>query len=61
MPGWDLERIEAAFAEAAVEPSLWRQALEIVSAETEAFGAVLFPAPGSVLPNLPHTVWEPLP
>jgi DNA-binding CsgD family transcriptional regulator len=55
MPGWNLERIEGAFAEAAVEPSLWRQALEVVSAETEAFGAVLFSAPGSVLPSLPHT------
>ena len=55
MPAWDLDCVEAAFAQAAVEPSLWGKALEVVSTETEAYGAVLFPAPGSVLPNLPHT------
>jgi DNA-binding CsgD family transcriptional regulator len=55
MPPWNLDRVEAAFAAASVDPSQWVGALDVVAAETEAFGAVLLPAPGDVLPDMPHT------
>jgi DNA-binding CsgD family transcriptional regulator len=55
MSTWNLDRVEAAFAEAALDPSLWVRALDIVTAETGAHGAVLLPAPDDVLPDMPHT------
>jgi len=55
MPSWNLDRVEAAFAEAAVDPSLWVRALDIVTTETEAFGALLLPVKGGALPSVPHT------
>ena len=55
MSAWNLERVEAAFAEAAVDPSLWVKALDVVTAETEAFGTVLLPGAGDVLPGMIHT------
>jgi DNA-binding CsgD family transcriptional regulator len=55
MPPWNLDRVEAAFAEAAVDPSLWVRALDVVTTETEAFGALLLPVKGGALPSVPHT------
>src|SRR5690242_4583899 len=55
MPPWNLDRVEAAFAEAAVDPSLWVRALDIVTMETEASGALLLPVKGGALPSVPHT------
>jgi DNA-binding CsgD family transcriptional regulator len=55
MPAWNLNRVEAAFAEAAVDPSLWTKALDVATAETQAFGAILLPARGDGLPNVPYT------
>jgi hypothetical protein len=55
MPTWGLNRVEAAFAEAATDPSLWTNALYVVTVETQAFGALLLPASGDVLPNVPFT------
>ena len=55
MPPWNLDRVEAAFAAASVDPSLWGKALDVVTAETEAFGALLLPAADDVLPDMPHT------
>ena len=36
---WDLETIEAAFSDAAVNPALWARALNVVTAQTGSFGA----------------------
>jgi DNA-binding CsgD family transcriptional regulator len=55
MSAWNLDRVEAAFAEAAVDPSLWVKALDAITAETEAFGTALLPASGDALPNVAHT------
>ena len=55
MPPWNLDRVEAAFAAAAVDPSQWVEALDVATVETEAFGALLLPAAGDVLPDMPHT------
>ncbi len=55
MPTWDLGRVEVAFAEAAVDPALWPKALDAVAEETQAFGAILLPACGNALPNVPYT------
>ncbi len=50
---WDLHKIEKAFAEAAVDPDRWSDALQCVSTETESLGAVLLPVTGRSLPNPP--------
>lgn len=55
MAPWTLSRVESAFAEAAVFPAMWANALETVSEETGAYGAVLLPINGYTLPNIPHT------
>lgn len=52
---WHLNRIESAFAEAAVSPAMWTRALDVVTRETGAYGAVLLPISGDTLPNVPHT------
>lgn len=52
---WQFHRVEAAFAEAAVEPTAWTRALDIVSAQTEARGAILLTSPGDGLTNVPST------
>jgi DNA-binding CsgD family transcriptional regulator len=53
---WKPELIEAAFADAALEPSLWVNALDVVTSLTESEGAVLIPAKGDgLLPNIPLT------
>lgn len=55
MSAWNLDRVEAAFAEAAVDPSLWVKAVDVVTTETEAFGTVMLPASGDALPNIAYT------
>ena len=55
MPAWNLKNVEAAFAEAAVEPAQWSKAHEVVATETQAFGAILLPEHGDALPTAPHT------
>jgi DNA-binding CsgD family transcriptional regulator len=53
----DLGRIESAFADAAIDPSLWVRALDVVTRETGSFGATLLPITGAVIPNVPATKW----
>lgn len=51
----DLSRIEGAFAEAAIDATLWICALDIATRETGSFGATLLPVAGAVIPNVPVT------
>jgi DNA-binding CsgD family transcriptional regulator len=51
---WDLESIERAFAEAALDPSRWNAAMEIVTTAVDSAGAALFPLRGR-LPLMPHS------
>lgn len=51
----DLGQIQQAFAEAALDASLWRRALDITTRETGGFGATLLPITGSAIPNAPAT------
>lgn len=51
----DLGRIESAFAEAAVDPSQWVRALDVVTLQTRSFGATLLPITGAAIPNVPTT------
>jgi DNA-binding CsgD family transcriptional regulator len=51
----DLSRVESAFAEAALESTLWVRALDVVTQETGSFGAILLPVAGAVIPNVPAT------
>ena len=55
MGQWDLEAVEAAFSEAAINPAEWTHALNIVAAQTKAFGAILIPIAGNHLPNVPFS------
>jgi DNA-binding CsgD family transcriptional regulator len=54
MANWDIERIESAFVEAAIDSSRWNAAMETVAAVTGARGAAMFPIYGR-LPVMPHT------
>jgi DNA-binding CsgD family transcriptional regulator len=49
-----LDLMAAAFSEAAVDPSRWHAAMEVVTQATGAVGAVLFPMAGR-LPDLPRS------
>jgi DNA-binding CsgD family transcriptional regulator len=49
----DLEAIEASFSEAAINPAAWTRALNVVTAQTEAFGAALIPVSGRPPLNVP--------
>lgn len=55
MGSWKPQLIEAAFAEAALDPGAWVKALEVVSAVTASKGAILVPVHGGALPNIPFT------
>jgi DNA-binding CsgD family transcriptional regulator len=55
MGNWKPELIERAFAEAALDSTLWIRALDLVASITESKGAGLFPAAGDGLPNVPYT------
>jgi len=50
---WDLSVLEKAFADAAVDPSLWNNAMAVASEVTGGNGAAMFPISGR-LPFLPH-------
>ncbi len=50
----NLQAIEAAFMDAAVDPSRWSAAMEAASTATGSFGAALFPIKGRI-PELPHS------
>ena len=50
---WDMGAVAAAFSEAAVNPTAWARALNVVAAQAEAFGAILFPVVGHHPPNVP--------
>ena len=54
MGKWDLRLVEKAFADAAIDPSRWCGAMEIVAQVTGSFGAALLPVSGR-LPILPHS------
>jgi hypothetical protein len=45
---WNFEAIEEAFSDAAVNPAVWARALNVVTAQTEAFGAILIPVTGNI-------------
>ena len=45
--------IEAAFADAALNPSAWGKALALVAAQAESYGAILIPVTGGAVPNYP--------
>jgi hypothetical protein len=51
---WNVDDVCAAFASAAVDPSLWNEAMEKVTAVTASFGAGLFPIHGR-LPDVPRS------
>jgi DNA-binding CsgD family transcriptional regulator/PAS domain-containing protein len=55
MGSWNLDRIDTAFAEAALDSNFWVNALNIVTTTTESEGAILIPASGDALPNIPFT------
>ena len=56
MRTWNIARIEQAFAEAAVDPTRWVDALEIAATETDSFGALILPVSGGgPVPGLPYT------
>ncbi len=53
MQVWDLNAIEEVFAAAAVDPSLWPKALQLISDQTQSKGAVFLPLSGDQIPNVP--------
>lgn len=55
MQPWDPEAAQADFANAALDASLWRTALDRTVAMTDSYGAVLLPVTGGVLPTIPFT------
>jgi DNA-binding CsgD family transcriptional regulator len=55
MPAWDFKTLEEDFAEAALDPTLWKKALDAVTAKTGSYGAVLIPTTGAALRTLPFT------
>ncbi|MCK1486095.1 hypothetical protein IVB25_26260 [Bradyrhizobium sp. 193] len=55
MVSWHTERIEDAFAEAALDPAQWARALDTVADVTESAGALLFSFNGDLIPSVPFT------
>lgn len=56
MESWNLELAEAAFAEAAVDPTRWTNALEVVTTLSGSYGAILIPVTGTgPVPGIPFT------
>jgi DNA-binding CsgD family transcriptional regulator len=53
MASWNLGAIERSFANAAVEPALWGNAMDTIAAETGSVGAILIPMRGGALPSTP--------
>jgi DNA-binding CsgD family transcriptional regulator len=55
MPFENLECIEEAFAEAALDPLLWVKALTRVATVTNSYGAILLPVTGRIISAVPFT------
>jgi DNA-binding CsgD family transcriptional regulator/PAS domain-containing protein len=51
---WNLGIAAQAFADAAVDPSLWNKAMDTIAMETGSSGAILLPVRGTI-PNVPST------
>ena len=51
----DPSRIGVAFAEAAIDPTLWGRAPEVATKETSSFGATLLALKCVAIPNVPST------
>lgn len=55
MVAWDFESVQGNFAEAALDPSRWVNALDQITSTTKSHGAVLLPVSGGLLSTIPHT------
>jgi DNA-binding CsgD family transcriptional regulator len=55
MGKWDLEAVERAFADAAINPANWNEAMNTVAAATQSVGAVLLPVVGARMPHVPES------
>ncbi len=56
MDSWNLQPIEKAFADAAIDPTRWVDALDTATALTEGFGAILLPVTGAYpIPGVPFS------
>jgi DNA-binding CsgD family transcriptional regulator len=53
MKVWNVNAIEEIFAAAAVDPSLWPKALQVISDQTQSRGAVFLPLIGDKIPTVP--------
>ena len=53
MRRWNLGNVEEAFVAAALDPSLWSEAMNRISTETDACGTILLPMSGNPSPNTP--------
>ena len=52
MNSWNLREIATAFADAAVEPTLWVKAMDTIAKESGSIGSILLPIRGQI-PNVP--------
>jgi len=55
MASWNLDVIEQSFADAAAQPALWNNALDVIAAETGSAGTILFPPQELVVPTVPSS------
>ncbi|MEY9752607.1 helix-turn-helix transcriptional regulator [Bradyrhizobium yuanmingense] len=53
MSSWNFAPVEQAFAAAAIDPSSWSRALDVVTEQTGSHGALLLPISGDHCPNVP--------
>jgi DNA-binding CsgD family transcriptional regulator len=53
MGSWQLEQLERAFADAALDPAGWNKAMNTAAFVTGAAGAVLLPITGAQIPEVP--------
>src|ERR1700675_2877968 len=53
MATWDFESLERAFASAALNPTVWAEAMDVVAQTTESAGALLLPITGAQMPEVP--------
>lgn len=51
---WNVDEVVNAFVEAAVDPSRWTGAMNIVAGVTRSVGSILFPVKGAI-PGVPHS------
>lgn len=52
---WQLEKLERAFADAALDPTAWNKAMNTAASVTGAAGAVLLPITGAQIPEVPYS------